>query len=114
MAQGKVPVLGSMAEEVKPVVSGGPLLVVAKSAWMKISSGAWAEAVVKNRGFQVTGGVRLLCPVLVGGWVSQLTFDGLSYLQAGTALRGAKRGVCVVVAHVDYFKKGVGCSWQCT
>jgi hypothetical protein len=53
--------------EVKPVVSGGPLLVVAKSAWMKISSGGWAEVVVKNRGFQVTGRVRLLCSVLIRG-----------------------------------------------
>lgn len=54
MAQGKVPVLGSSEGEVKPVVSGRPLLVEAKSAWMKISSGGWAE-VVKKRGFQVTG-----------------------------------------------------------
>ena len=57
MVQGKVPALGSSAAEVKPAVSGGPLVVRAKSAWMKICWGGSESGleVLKKLGFQVTG-----------------------------------------------------------
>jgi hypothetical protein len=57
-----VPRLGSRGEEVKPAVSGAPLLGMEKSAWIKIGEGVEGkESVVKKTGFQVTEfGVHLV------------------------------------------------------